>query len=190
MNHTLSDICELIVDRPLPPPPGLKQVFDISRRGTQSVATSFWDRQVDDWKAFLAFLHRPVGALFPMILIVLSMLGMGFNGKKTKLMIFSVSISMGYLTGGARIIFLFKTMFLLICFKVEPWFVFALGYVFLVTSWKFWIQDQGIKGLSWYEPIVLVIICFVRYTKGHFRTVRLCVRLSPIHTGPCRSLQS
>lgn len=43
VNNTLTDVCELIVDQPLPPPPGLNQVFkNTIPRGAEGANSSIY----------------------------------------------------------------------------------------------------------------------------------------------------
>ncbi|KFY83986.1 hypothetical protein V500_09690 [Pseudogymnoascus sp. VKM F-4518 (FW-2643)] len=163
VNKTLTDICELVVDQPLPPPPGLNQVFkDIRPRGAESAVPSIWNLLTDEWKAFRAFLRTPVGACLATMLFSYGMLAVGFKGQDIELMIGSISVN--YLTEGVWFM-LFRVLFLGLSFAWKPWFTYTSGYVFLLADWAFWVQDQGLKEPSWVSRAVLLTLTgFLRFS--------------------------
>lgn len=173
MNKTLTDICELVVDQPLPPPPGLNQVFkDIRPRGAESAVSPIWNLLTDEWKAFRAFLRTPVGACLATMLFSYGMLAVGFKGQDIELMIGSISVN--YLTEGVWFM-LFRILFLGLSFAWKPWFIYTSGYLFLLADWAFWLQDQGLKEPSWVSRAVLLTLCVVGYMHGKSSTTRFSV---------------
>lgn len=173
MNNTLTDICELVVDQPLPPPPGLGQVFkDIRPRGAESAVSPIWNLLTDEWNAFRAFLRTAMGACLATMLFSYGMLAVGFKGNDIELMIGSISLN--YLTEGVWFM-LFRVLFLVLSFAWTPWFIYILGYVFLLADWAFWLRDQGLKEPSWVSLAVLLTLCVVGYMHGKFSATRFSV---------------
>ncbi|OBT56278.1 hypothetical protein VE04_02506 [Pseudogymnoascus sp. 24MN13] len=116
MKHTLTDACALIIDRPLPPPPGLNQVFKgVKRREVGSVDASPWSHLTD----------MELKGLYSTALFGFSMLAIALKGKDIELIV--CSVSMGYLIEEAWAMLPLRSIFLIIYFIWEPWFAYDLG---------------------------------------------------------------
>lgn len=153
MEHTLTDVCALIVDRPLPPPPGLDQVFKgVRRRGVESV----------DASAFGHLTDKELKEFYSMILFSFSMLAIMFKGKGVELIV--CSVSMGYLIEEAWFTLPLRSIFLIMYFIWEPWFAFDLGYVFLLMDQTFFVMDGGDEELPWISLAVVLNTCRIGYT--------------------------
>ncbi|KFZ17384.1 hypothetical protein V501_01750 [Pseudogymnoascus sp. VKM F-4519 (FW-2642)] len=154
MEHTLTDACALIIDRPLPPPPGLNQVFKgVRRREVGSVDASPWSHLTD----------MELKGLYSTALFGFSMLAIALKGKDIELIV--CSVSMGYLIEEAWATLPLRSIFLIIYFIWEPWFAYDLGYVFLLADHTYFLGKVGDdEGTPWVGLAVVLNSCRIAYT--------------------------
>ncbi|OBT69557.1 hypothetical protein VE03_00821 [Pseudogymnoascus sp. 23342-1-I1] len=165
VDNNITDACALIIDRPLPPPPGLSQVFrGIRRRDFEIADASMWNHLVE----------KDLKWSVSSTLFTVSMLAMGFKGSDVELV--ACSVAMGYLIEEAWFMLPLRSVLLIVYFIWEPWFAFDLGYVLLCADWAFFLQlqDKGIswvhiKELSWLDIGLMLNMCRIGYTSRSSR---------------------
>jgi hypothetical protein len=162
MEHTLTDACALIIDRPLPPPPGLNQVFKgVRRREVGSVDASPWSHLTD----------MELKGLYSTALFGFSMLAIALKGKDIELIV--CSVSMGYLIEEAWAMLPLRSIFLIIYFIWEPWFAYDLGYVFLLADHIYFLGKVGDdEGTLWVGLAVVLTSYNIAYTSRSSRYFR------------------
>ena len=151
-NHTLTRICSLVVNRPLPPPPGLDQVFkDISRpelipdTPPKVPSPPFWKRATEEELEMAhAFMRGPVGNGISMTFFGFFALMMPLEDKSLKWAQFGFLFSLFSITR-----------------KVS--FLYVLRNVPLMMEWAFWLRRVGIKSPSFATLAVLPVLYAVGY---------------------------
>jgi hypothetical protein len=150
-NHTLTHICSLIVDRPLPPPPGLNQVFkDVGRREVAVIAprAPSWEPLTDEERGkFYAFLRGPVGNGISLMAFGFWVLTMRLEDQKGT---FQKWLNF------ALVLQVFK-------FSRRASLLFALRNVCLLMDWASWLRKLGIKAISLSFLAVLPVLFAVGY---------------------------
>jgi hypothetical protein len=166
VNHTLTRVCGLIVDRPLPPPPGLNQVFkDIGRREAVAVATPratsppVWKRATDEEREmYHAFIRGPVGNGISLMFFGFFVLMMRLEDKDLKWPYFALVLGVFDITRKAS-------------------FMFSFRNVSLLMNWALWLRKVGVKGPSWASLAVLPVLYAVGYMNEKSMTTQITIAI-------------
>ena len=146
-NHTLTHVCSLIVNRPLPPPPGLDQVFkDIARPEPIPVTPpKVWKRATEEELEMAhAFIRGPVGNGLSLMIFGFFLLMMPLENKDFK---------------WAQFLFVYSAFMI----TRKATFIFVLRNVSLMMDWAHWLRRVGAKGPSWSSLMVLPVLYAVGY---------------------------
>jgi hypothetical protein len=137
---------------PLPPPPGLEQVFkDIGRLETVAVVAprapppSNWRRPTDEERERIhAFIRGPVGNGISLAFFGFFVLMLRLEDQDLKWLQFACVLSIFHITRKAS-------------------FIFALANVSLLMDWARWLREVGVKGPSLSSLAVLPVLYAVGY---------------------------
>ncbi|KAH8704765.1 hypothetical protein BGW36DRAFT_366141 [Talaromyces proteolyticus] len=160
-NHTLTSMCNMIVNKPMPPPPGLNEVFkDIGRR--DAAPTNMPKPPVPIWptptkeelEAARAFANGPVGTgiYFAIHGFIALMLRLEAESGKW-----------------ARFLFIFN----LFWFFRRITLVQAVASVCLLMDWCYWLRKVGVRGPSLGALAVLPILYGVGYMSEKSFTIKI-----------------